>query len=79
LALRAIDLEDPAILSIQIWTVSSTLIATGLLLWAFWQGRKAKSAGIASAPVKLEIVLVAVWWLMVIGVCAYGFMLGMAG
>jgi hypothetical protein len=53
-----------------------------ITLWTFLifgQKRRATSAGLPSASVRLEGVLVAVWWFVVLGACAYGFMLGMGG
>ncbi len=79
LALRAIHLEDPVGRSLQVWLVVSTLAATALLGRMLWQKRRATSVGMHLASMRLEGILVAVWWLVVLGACAYGFMLGMGG
>jgi hypothetical protein len=44
-----------------------------------WKKRIAISAGIAVSPLRYEGILLLAWWLAVMGVCAYGFMLGMGG
>jgi hypothetical protein len=79
LALRALHFEEALGLSLQIWLVGSTLLATALLARMLWQRRRAVSAGIPPAPLRLEGILVAAWWLVALGACAYGFMLGMGG
>lgn len=79
LALRDVHLEEPAGRFLQVWLVGSTLLATGLLGRILWQKRGATRVGLPSASVRLEAVLLAVWWLVVFGACAYGFALGMGG
>ena len=79
LALRAVHLEDLVGRSLQVWLVGSTLLVTALLGWIIWQKWRATRAGLPSASVRLEGVLVAVWWLLVLGACAYAFALGMGG
>jgi hypothetical protein len=79
LVLRAIHLEEPVGWSLQVWLVGSTLVATVLLGIMFWRKRRAVAAGLPSEPIRLEGMLVGGWWLIVIGVCAYAFMLGMGG
>lgn len=79
LALRSIHLEEPVGLSLQIWLVGSTLLVTALFGWVLLQKRRSTSAGLPSTSVRLEGVLVAVWWLVVLGACVYGFALGMGG
>jgi hypothetical protein len=78
-ALRSINLEEPVGRSLQIWVVGSTLVATVLLVRMFWQRRRTISGRGASISLKLETILVAAWWAIVLGSCAYGFMLGMGG
>jgi hypothetical protein len=79
LALRAINLEDPVGWSLQIWLVVSTLVITTLFGQMVWKNRRATSAGLAVSPLKYEGMLVLTWWLVVLGACAYGYMLGMGG
>jgi hypothetical protein len=79
LELRSIQLEHVVGRALQLWLLGSTLAVTGLLGYVLWRKRKASSAGIASVPVMIEALLVAVWWLIVLGASAYGFMLGMGG
>jgi hypothetical protein len=79
LALRAVHLEELVGRSLQIWLVGSTLLATALLGWIIWQKWRATRAGLPSASVNLEGILVAVWWFVVLGACAYAFALGTGG
>jgi hypothetical protein len=79
LALRSIHFEEPVGLSLQIWLVVSTLGATALLVRMIWQKRRITAAGMPSASLGLEASLVGAWWAVVLGACAYGFMLGMGG
>jgi hypothetical protein len=79
LALGSVHLEDPVGRSLQIWLVGSTLAATALFGRMLWQKQRATSAGVPLVSVRLEGILIAVWWLVVLGACAYGFMLGMGG
>jgi len=79
LALKAINLEDPVGWSLQVWLVGSTLVATVLLGTMFWRKQRAVAVGLPSEPLRLEGILVAAWWLIVIGASAYAFMLGMGG
>ena len=79
LALRSAHFEVLVGCSLQIWLVGSTLAATALLSRMIRHARKAKSKGSNPVSLKLEKTLVAVWWLAVLGACAYGFMLGMGG
>jgi len=77
LALRSIHFEEFAGYSLEIWLVGSTIAATALLARMIWQRRRTVSAGLPSVSLGLEETLVAGWWLVVLGACAYGFMLGM--
>jgi hypothetical protein len=79
LALRTYHLEDPVGWLLQVWLIGSTLLVTALLLRMLWQKRRATSSKVPTIPLRLEGMLVAVWWLVLLGACAYGFMLGMGG
>jgi len=76
LALRAINLEDAVGRSMQGWIVASTIVATALF------GRMVRKNRRATLPVtslRSEGMLLLAWWLMLLGACAYGFMLGLGG
>ena len=79
LALRSVHFEEPVGLSLQIWLPVSTLVATVLLVRMIWQRRRSTAAGLPSGSLRLETALVAAWWVVVFGACAYGFVLGMGG
>jgi hypothetical protein len=79
LALRSVHFEETVGYSLEIWLVGSTLAATALLARMIWQTRRTTSAGLPSISLRLEKSLVAVWWLVALGACAYGFMLGIGG
>jgi hypothetical protein len=76
-ALTAFNLEKPAGRSLQVWLVGSTLLATGLLLFASSRNRKAVARGRPSEDLRFDSILVTSWWLIVLGSCAYAYMLGM--
>jgi hypothetical protein len=78
-ALRAIGLEALVGRSLELWLVGSTLFITALLGWLFWQEDKARAARRRSESLQFEGILVAMWWLIVLGACVYGFALGMGG
>ena len=76
LALRSINMEDVVGRSLQVWIVTSTIIATALFTFVVWKSRR------ATAPIRalrFEAILLLIWWIIVLGACAYGFMLGMGG
>jgi hypothetical protein len=77
-ALRAIsnDVENVAGRSLQVWLVTSTVIATGLFGVVAWKNRR---GGRPVRSLKFEGILLVTWWIIVVGACAYGFMLGMGG
>lgn len=77
--LRAIHLEDPVGWSLQVWLIGSTVVATALFAWMLWKKRRAVSSGISTSPIMFEGVLLLVWWVVLVGACGYGFMLGMGG
>jgi hypothetical protein len=79
LALRAVNLEEPVGRSLQVWLVGSTLLVTALLGWILWQKRRATLAGMHTASITFEGILVAVWWFVVLGACVFAFALGMGG
>jgi hypothetical protein len=79
LALKSISLEDPVGWSLQGWLLGSTVVATALFGRMAWKKWRAVSAGMVAAPLRFEGILLLAWWLVVLGACAYGFMLGMGG
>lgn len=76
-AVRPIGLEALVGRSLQVWLAGSTLLITALLGCLFWQKHKATAAQLGSESVRIEGIFVAIWWLIVLGACAYGFALGM--
>ncbi len=79
LSLRAIHLEDAVGWSLQVWIFGSTALATVLFGRAVWKKRRTVFVGAPSAPLKAEGMLLAAWWIALLGLCVYGFMLGMGG
>ena len=76
LALRSIHLEDAVGRSMQVWIVASTIIATALFIRMVWKNHRAT---VPITSVRFEGILLLTWWFLLVGLCAYGFMLGMAG
>ncbi len=60
----------------QVWIVASTIVATALFGLVFWKNRR---PALPISLIRFEAILLLLWWLAVLGACAYGFMLGMAG
>ncbi len=76
LALRSVNLEEVVGRSMQAWIVASTITATvlfGLVL------RKNRRAELSIPSIRLDGILLLAWWIALLGVCAYGFVLGMGG
>jgi|SRR5579859_634100 len=76
LAMRSLHLEDAVGRSLQVWIVVSTILATVLYGRAVWKNRRA-AAPICST--RFDGILLLGWWIALLGVCAYGFMLGTGG
>jgi hypothetical protein len=60
----------------QVWIVASTIIATALFIRMVWKNHRAT---VPITSVRFEGILLLTWWFLLVGLCAYGFMLGMAG
>lgn len=73
LALRRAGLEGLIGRSIQVWIVGSTVIATTLFLILAWKRKK------ILPRIRFEGMLLIAWWVALLGVLAYGFMLGLGG
>jgi hypothetical protein len=78
-ALKSMNMGNLVGRSLQIWLVASTLVATILFGIALWRRRRALVAGFAAEQLLLETILITSWWLLVLGACAYAYMLGMGG
>jgi hypothetical protein len=78
-ALKSMNMGNLVGRSLQIWLVASTLVATILFGIALWRRRRALVAGFAAEQLLLETILITSWWLVVLGACAYAYMLGMGG
>jgi hypothetical protein len=76
LALRSVNMEDAVGRSIQVWILGSTIIATGLFGLVLWKNRRAE---LPISSIRSDGILLLAWWIALLGVCAYGFMLGMGG
>jgi hypothetical protein len=76
LAMRSIHLEDAVGRSMQVWIVASTILATVLFGLVVWKNRRAASP---IRSIRFDGILLLTWWIALLGVCAYGFMLGMGG
>jgi len=76
LALRSVNLEEVVGRSMQVWIVASTIIATVLFVLMLWKNRR---AALPITAVRFEGILLLTWWLTLLGLFAYGFMLGMSG
>jgi predicted DNA-binding ArsR family transcriptional regulator len=72
-------LTDTVVLSIQLWVVGSTLLATGL----FVRGIFKKSTSTTVAGTRKQLVsdgqLLFSWWMTLLAICFYAFMLGRSG
>jgi hypothetical protein len=74
--LRSVNLEDAVGRSMQVWIVGSTLIATVLFGMILWKNRQ---AAVPIGSSRREGILLLTWWVVLLGACAYGFMIGMGG
>jgi hypothetical protein len=79
-ALRDWGVLDAEVLAEQIWIVFSTLFATGFFFWRLVGRQKTSPTAttVGHSPV-VDGVLLFAWWIALLGICAYAFMLGMAG
>jgi hypothetical protein len=73
---QTIQLEDFVGHSMQVWIVASTIIATALFGLMLCNNRRAV---LPIRSIRLDGILLLTWWIALLGVCAYGFMLGMGG
>jgi len=78
-ALREIGVDRVVASSLQMRLASSTLLATGFLVWAWHKNRRPGSLVGTRRSLAIDATLLLAWWLTVLGLCMYGFMLGMAG
>jgi hypothetical protein len=70
------NIEDLVGRSLQAWLVGSTILATALFGLIAWKTRRAT---VPARSLKVEGILLLSWWIIVVGACAYGFVLGMGG
>jgi hypothetical protein len=78
LTLRRLGVEDLLGRALQLWIIGSTLFVTALFVAMVWKNRRTET-DIPKQRLRLEGMLVIAWWLVLVVVCAYGFMLGMGG
>jgi len=64
----------------DIWAVASTLLASGLFAYELLRARTGTvRPHLTRARVALDGLFIGVWWLILAGICLYGFALGHAG
>jgi hypothetical protein len=78
LALRRAGLANLVTLSLQIWVVGSTILATVFFVLSLVK-RPETAAGRWPGPNTLDWVLFVAWWVVLIFLCMYAFMMGMGG
>jgi hypothetical protein len=78
LALRRAGLANLITLSLQVWVVGSTILATALFVRALVKGPDT-FAGKPQRPAPLDLVLLLAWWIVMILLCLFAFMMGMGG
>lgn len=78
LALRRAGVEDLIGRSLQVWIVGSTMFTTALFVSILWK-KKGTTPGALAPKLKFEGALLLAWWIALVGLLAYGFMLGMGG
>jgi hypothetical protein len=78
LALRRARVENLIGRSLQVWIVGSTMFTTALFASILWK-KKGTSPDALAPNLKFEGALLLAWWLALVGILAYGFMLGMGG
>lgn len=78
LALRRAGIENFMGRLVQLWLVGSTVFASVLFAVLKWRRRTA-SLGTPLPQLHVEGALLAMWWFVLMGILAYGFMLGMGG
>jgi hypothetical protein len=65
---------------LQLWAVGSTLVATVLLIRrAVKRSRGTERLQSTRKSLMVDAGLLLAWWLTLLGLCMYGFMLGMGG
>jgi len=69
-------MEDVVGRTLQVWLVASTITATALFGQVGWKNRRATPP---TQSLKFEGIMLLSWWIVVIGACVYGFVLGMGG
>ena len=79
LTLRRLGVEDLLGRALQLWIIGSTLFVTALFVAMVWKNRRTEETDIPRQRLRLEGMLVIAWWLVLVVVCAYGFILGMGG
>jgi hypothetical protein len=74
IAIGSMNVEDAVGRSMQVWIVASTIIATILFSRVLWKNRR---AALPIRSIRFDGILLLTWWIALLGVYAYGFMLGM--
>jgi hypothetical protein len=77
-ALRRAGVEDLIGRSLQVWIVGSTILSTVLFASILWKKKK-MATSVPGPELKFEGALLMIWWIVLVGLLAYGFMLGMGG
>lgn len=78
LALKSAGVANLATLTIQVWFIGSTILATVLFAWAF---AKKSDMGVVKhlRPTTLDWIILLAWWTVLVVLCLYAFMMGMGG
>jgi hypothetical protein len=79
LTLRRLGVENFVGRILQLWIIGSSLFVTALFVAMVWKNRRTEETDIPRQRLRLEGMLVIAWWLVLVVVCAYGFILGMGG
>ncbi len=72
-------LTDTVVLSIQLWVVGSTLLATGLFVRAILKKSTSTTVAGTRKPLVSDGQLLLSWWMTLLAICFYAFMLGRSG
>lgn len=78
LALRRAGIADLITLSVQVWFIGSTILASVLFTRAFAK-KSIVDLEKTSRPTKLDWVLLLTWWVILFFLCLYAFMMGFGG
>ena len=78
IALKSAGVANLVTLTIQVWFIGSTILATVLFAWAF---AKKSDIGVVKQlrPTTLDWIILLAWWTVLVVLCLYAFMMGLGG